>query len=108
MVRFETENHHAISYFTTDAERLLLAMGCSGKVPGALRAEDLPGALAALERTVARVEQASPPADPKPDDRDDQENDAEPPTPLRQRAFPLVELLKAAIEGEHMVTWQSS
>lgn len=78
------------------AVTLLRHMGHSGTVPGALLGADVPGALARLEAAVAHL----PPAEPV-DDRE-----AEPGVSLRQRAFPLLEMLRRAAGKGCDITWE--
>jgi hypothetical protein len=77
------------------AVTLLRHMGHSGTVPSALLAADVAAALARLKAAVAPL----PPADPV-DDRS-----TEPSVNLRQRAFPLIELLGRAASKGCDVTW---
>lgn len=81
------------------AVQLLKAMGHSGTVPGALLPEDIPGALARLKAAVER----SPKATAAPKDEDD---DREPSVSLRQRAYPLIDLLTRAAERKAEVLWK--
>ena len=84
------------------AVQLLKMMGHSGTVPSALRAGDIPAALARLRQELAAIPEAearhSKPAD---------NEDAEPPVTLRTRALPLIELLSAAEQQECDVLWDA-
>ncbi|NIO40449.1 MAG: DUF1840 family protein, partial [Burkholderiales bacterium] len=81
---------------------LLKLMGHSGTVPSAIMPEDIPAAVAKLKAAVA----ARPGApDPAADTRGDQ-NGAEMPVSLKQRAFPLIELLERAANRECEVVWR--
>lgn len=81
------------------AVRLLRLMGHSGKVPGAILAEDVQ---AALERLVAgtRTEQQLSEAENFGD-----EEDGEPVVSLSHRALPLIELFEAAAKAKCNVMW---
>ena len=82
------------------AVQLLKAMGHSGTVPSAILPGDIPAALARLNTAVAR----SPnPADPSPDDARD---GSQVPVSLRQRAFPLIDLLGRAATKGVQVMWK--
>lgn len=83
------------------ATELIRMMGHSGTVPSALLAKDIPAALARLR---AAVDDLPPP----PDDRDEDEEDdeREPVVSLRQRAFPLIDLLGRAARSQNDVTWK--
>jgi len=91
--------------FGETAATLLHMMGHSGTIPSAILAEDIPAALARLEQAVA-----DSPDPPEQDDDDDAEEDPEKKSPvsLRQRAFPLIDLLRRAAEGGHSVTWSKA
>jgi hypothetical protein len=71
------------------AVTLLKMMGQSGSVPGAILATDIPVA-------ANHVEPAPPAA----------RDDGEPRVSLRQRAFPLIELLGRAIKKDADVIWE--
>jgi len=98
LVRFNSDAG-IITMFGDVAVTLLKMMGQSGAVPGAIRPEDIPPALERLKRAVAAHEE--PP--PEPDDRDE---DVEPRVSLRQRAFPLIELLSRAAQRQCHVIWE--
>ena len=87
LVRFSSDAGDMIM-FGEAAVTLLKMMGQSGSVPGAILAADIPAALARLQSAVATHKDA--PRAPR-----EAEND-EPPVSLRQRAFPLIELLQRA------------
>ena len=84
------------------AIKLLKLMGHSGTVPSAILPEDIPAALERLKAAL-NVEGASPA--PGPGVRDDSEK-KEPPVSLRQRAYPLVDLLARAAQRGSAVTWK--
>ena len=88
LVRFRSDAGDMIM-FGEAAVTLLKMMGQSGSVPGAILAADIPAALARLQSAVATHKDA--PRAPR-----EAEND-EPPVSLRQRAFPLIELLRTAL-----------
>jgi Domain of unknown function (DUF1840) len=86
-----------ITMFGDIAVALLKAMGNSGTVPGALLAKDVPPALERLKAAVA----AAP----------GEEGDAggeEPKVSLRQRAFPLIDLLERAAKAGADVLWDKA
>lgn len=100
LVKFDSE----AGGFTMDgaiAVQLLQAMGHSGTVPSAILAEDIPAALARLRNALKAAKPA--PAPPK-HDRDDREEAVS----LRQRAFPLIELLERAAKRGAEVMWSKS
>jgi hypothetical protein len=73
-------------------------MGQSGVLPGAIRPEDIPAALERLKKEVA----AHPATAPQRGDKDD----GAPGVSLRQRAFPLIELLERAAKRGCYVIWE--
>ena len=83
------------------AVQLLKAMGHSGTVPSAILAKDIPGALARLQAAV----DASPKETAAPPDRGGGEK-KEVPVSLRQRAFPLIDLLSRAADKGAEVMWK--
>lgn len=80
------------------AIQLLKLMGQSGVLPGALMAADVGAALARLEQALRSI-----PAAPTDKGADDEPGAA--PVTLRQRAFPLVELLGRAAGRNCDVLW---
>jgi hypothetical protein len=82
------------------AVQLLKLMGHSGTVPSAILAPDIPPALERLRRALDQG--AAPPATPT-DEEDRREGRA--PVSLRQRAYPLIELLERAAKNNADVMW---
>ena len=108
LVTFRTKAYANITMFGDVAKQLLELMGHSGAVPSAIRAEDVPGALARLEAAIAQrkaVEAAKAPQDEDDDGRDGY--DAPRKVTLAQRALPLLELLRTAAANKHDVMWDS-
>jgi hypothetical protein len=98
LVRFDSRVG-TFTMFGDVAVELLKMMGHSGTIPSALLAADIPAALARLKTAVAAAPE--PPA-PPPD------GDGQPEQPrvsLRQRAFPLVDLLERAARAGADVLW---
>lgn len=83
------------------AERLLEIIGKPPARAGVFEPEQLRAAIAALEAAVAREQPATV--------DDDDEQQSLPPmaraVSLRQRAWPLLELFRAALAREQRVTW---
>lgn len=98
LVRFDSPAG-GFSMFGDIAVTLLKMMGHSGTVPGAILAQDIPPALQRLKAAVA----AAP--EPQVDQSSADREDSEPPVSLRQRAFPLVELLERAARTGSDVLW---
>ena len=99
LVTFRTNAWANVTQFGDVAVALLKMMGHSGTIPSALLAADVPAALARLKEQLA----ASAP-EPRREPRRDGD-DAETPVGLRQRAYPLIELLSAAAEQKCDVMW---
>ena len=78
---------------------LLKMMGQSGALPGALLAGDIPAALERLKRAVELA-----PALPEPAAKP--ERDEEPKVSLRQRAYPLIELLERCAKRNCDLIWE--
>jgi hypothetical protein len=83
------------------AVQLLHLMGHSGTVPSAILSADIPAAVEQLERALAQgsAGDSSGPADQS-------QREGEPKVSLRQRAFPLIQLLKAAAKQGCDLTWE--
>ena len=97
LVKFKS-NAGDIVMFGDVAETLLKMMGQSGVLPGALVAKDVPAALERLKRAAA--------VHSDPDPADAESGDAEGKVSLKQRAFPLVELLARCVEKKCDVIWE--
>ncbi len=98
LIKFDSD----VGSFSMDGEtaiQLLKAMGHSGTVPGAMLAEDIPGALAKLRSVVERSPRTR-------QDRDADDDEGEVPVSLRQRAYPLIDLLARAAEQRKEVLWK--
>jgi hypothetical protein len=83
------------------AVQLLKAMGHSGTVPSAILPADIPKALARLKAAVdADTSKSGPEVDEA-----GEEDRTEVPVSLRQRAFPLIDLLSRAAAKGTEVMW---
>lgn len=111
LVTFRTKAYANITMFGDVAKQLLELMGHSGTVPSAIKAKDVPTALARLEAAI-RERKAADAADAMKGaagategDRDDY--DAPRKVTLSQRAVPLLELLRAATAKDADVMWDN-
>ena len=98
LVRFDS-TVGTFTMFGDVAVQLLKMMGHSGTVPSALLAADIPAALARLRSAVAAAPEPPEPAS---------ERDGKPEHPrvsLRQRAFPLIDLLERSAKAGADVLW---
>jgi hypothetical protein len=107
LVTFRTKAYANITMFGDVAKQLLTLMGLSGTIPSAIKAEDVPAALARLEAAIAQ-RRAAEVADVTENDNDDRDAyDAPRKVTLAQRAVPLLELLRAAAAKKADVMWDS-
>ena len=111
LITFKCRDYHDVVLFGDVGETLLKAMGQSTRVPGILRAADVPEALDALQRYLERLpgaeqEEAATRPDERKDEDEDEDEEAAPPVSLRQRAMPLADMLKAAQAEESDVFWE--
>ncbi|MES2562107.1 MAG: DUF1840 domain-containing protein [Pseudomonadota bacterium] len=102
LIRFNSKAG-SITLFGEAAVTLLRMMGQSGSIPGAILAPDIPAALARLRGALA-AGNVAPPRQP---DNEADDRDAEPPVGMRQRAFPLIELLERAAQQNADVIWEN-
>ncbi|MFO1318754.1 MAG: DUF1840 domain-containing protein [Burkholderiales bacterium] len=82
------------------ARELIRMMGHSGVIPSALLAKDIPSALEKLRTAVAAA-----PVPPEPEPPGLFEEPKERPVSMRQRAFPLVDLLERSQRKGCDVLW---
>jgi hypothetical protein len=100
LIKFDSE----VGSFTMAGDvavQLLKAMGHSGTVPSAILPGDIPNALARLRAAV----DASP-ATAAESSAADEKDPKEIPVSLRQRAFPLIDLLTRAAKQGTEVMWK--
>ena|SRR2546430_12601533 len=98
LVRFDSKAG-TITMFGDDATKLLRLMGQTGAVPGAILAQDIRDAVERLRRAVSGTTD-------KPPVQNKTKDDEPPPVNLRQRAFPLIELLERAAKQNADVIWE--
>ena len=100
LVKFHTPSHGTITYSGKVGVSLLHMMGRTGNVPGALDAEHVPAALEKLKHELAmQQEEDHVRADPDAGGKEEV-------VALKTRAFPLIELLEAAIAEGDYVSWE--
>lgn len=95
IVKFHSSASADLTLLGDVAVALLKIMGHSGTVPGAFQPQDLPNALAKLEKAVAASKE----------NEVDQDPDEEFEPGLSQRALPVINMLKKAIEANADVMW---
>lgn len=102
LVTFQTDSHESIVFLGAIAQRLLVMMGHSATVPGAIEAKDVPRYLETLKKSIAAEKQQA---------KDQPLSDAkeeEPDVSIVHRAWPLIALLEAAVEHRTDVLWDAS
>ncbi|MBL1141572.1 MAG: DUF1840 domain-containing protein [Proteobacteria bacterium] len=99
LITFESNAHTDVTMFADIAESLIKMMGHSGTIPSAIAAKDVPQALEHLKKA---LEADSPEELNKTDNEDDEE---ETEVSMSGRAFPLVEMLKAAAKENQAIMW---
>jgi hypothetical protein len=104
LVTFSCPAYADITMFGDVATRLLKLMGHSATVPSALAAEDVQPALERLQAAI-EVEGDEPSPEAK---HAAQEEGGEPVVTLSQRAWPVIELLRAAAKAKCHVMWESN
>ncbi len=100
LIKFQSEVG-TLTMFGDVAVPLLKLMGHSGTVPSAILPEDIPAAVARLKRAVAAGPATASPATETGGDAVE-----EIPVSLKQRAFPLIELLERAAKRECEIVWR--
>jgi hypothetical protein len=95
LVTFHSKDHYPITMFGEPALQLIQLMGAQPKVPGAFYADDVPQALWQLQEALADVTDV-PMTQPQAE---------EPAVGLKQRALPLLDMLKAAVKAQHSIHW---
>ena len=103
LVRFHSQAGQSLLMFGDDARALLILMGMSGNIPGAVAPEDIRNALDRLSRALELTKtQAKGVA------RVDKAPDAlEVTVGMSVRAYPLVQLLQLAERHKRAVVWES-
>jgi hypothetical protein len=105
LIRFKSEVGGFVM-FGDVALKLLRMSGHSAAVPGAIDAEGMAPALARLEAQVlAQTPPGEEPGDGTGQQNDDDGGDANPPVSLAQRAFPMIELMRRAIDEQCAIQW---
>jgi hypothetical protein len=111
LVKFDSE---AGSFIMdgSNAVQLLKAMGHSGTVPGAILPADIPGALERLKSIVEKsghkgnAHEANSAINKSAGGESKAETETDAQVSLRQRAFPLIELLTRAAARDKEVVWR--
>jgi hypothetical protein len=115
LVRFKSSATESITMFGESATELIKLMGASGKVPGAIGAADLPGALQRLEaavedlRAATHAATAAKPAENEDSAAEDDDEDEKPQNvSLATRAIPLLSVVKRAAAAKAELMWEAA
>jgi hypothetical protein len=106
LVRFSSTKTESITMFGDVAAELIAGLGAGRTIPGAIRAEDIPAALARL-RADLQARAGHAPEDAANASRQGEDQAPEPQVPLATRALPLIGLLQRAAAGNVPVMWES-
>lgn len=109
LVTFRSTATESITLFNEAAVTLIKMMGATGRIPGALSADDVPAALRQLETAINDIKvQTHAPADApganEEDAADNEENDA--PVEITTRAVPLISMMKRAAAAHAELMWE--
>jgi hypothetical protein len=96
LITFKTKAYADITLVGKPAEEILKMLNYGLAIPGAIRTEDVQKALNNLQTALSKLETPEP----------DPDDDREPLIDLQRRAYPVIELLKAAVEDEEFVRWE--
>lgn len=101
LISFQSKASGDVVMFDHVARRLLEMMDRDVQVPSAMYPEDVPKALSNLRRAIDSLPEEEDGAAPKSD-----EKDAEASVSIRNRAYPLIDLLEASIREQTHVMWE--
>lgn len=104
LIRFTSPAGSSVSMFEKDAKALIKMMGHSGAIPSAIRGEDVADALGKLQAALHLQAQQNQP--PKNEPSQPEHEETEKPVSINVRAYPLMELLKAADASKKNVMWE--
>ncbi|MCG3203148.1 MAG: hypothetical protein NFCOHLIN_03067 [Gammaproteobacteria bacterium] len=103
LVRFRSKESAEFVMLGDIAVKLIQLMGHSGTIPGAIASEGVPAALQRLREALET--QGAEPA-PAPESGEEEEpGERGPRVTLANRAYPLIEMLKAAAANDSYVMW---
>ncbi len=105
LVTFKTSAYADITMFGDAAEALLKLMGQSGNVPGAIMADEVAAALAAMQASLEDDSAPGTSVNNAGDDQLEDDEDRQNKVALSTRAIPLIQLLEAAIAAKQNVMW---
>jgi hypothetical protein len=101
LITFTCKVYENIPYVGDVGKQLLILMGQSGKVPGAIDSADIEKALSNLESGLKHSPQNS-----QQSSMQDEDKDKEPEISLAKHAYPLISMLKEAKKQGCDVMWE--
>jgi glucose-6-phosphate isomerase len=104
LVVFTNKSGGTVEMFEKVALEMIKMMGRRQAVPSAISAEDLPAALQSLQQELKALEQAAAEETEDADSTTDDE-DAPKQVGISIRAYPLIELMKHAIDNQSFLMW---
>ncbi|MCA0403730.1 MAG: DUF1840 domain-containing protein [Proteobacteria bacterium] len=96
LVTFTCKEYENITMFGDIATKLIKMMGHSGTTPGAIKGEDVAEALNNLEKALGK----------KSPETNAEDAEGEPVVSLRNRAIPLLNMLKKAAANKADIMWK--
>lgn len=96
LVTFSTDNYGDITMFGDIAKQILTVLG-QDSIPGAIRAQDVPAALAKLNAAMTTAGASGNNAETP---------EGEPIIDLRKRLLPLIALFESAVASQSNVMWK--
>jgi fructose-1,6-bisphosphatase/sedoheptulose 1,7-bisphosphatase-like protein len=104
--RFSSKAAGDLVMLGANGDELLRILGREPAPKGIIEAAAMPAAIAALEAAVAAAESApDTAADARPDADNDEEHARERGVSLRQRVWPMLEMLRRAMADDTPVVW---
>ena len=103
LIEFRSDAGPSVVLFGEVAQAFLALMGQSGQLPGALKAEDVAAALEGLRAGLPSWPRPAPPT-PEEDDAE-REGRRERPVAMATRAWPLLQLMEAAVRKRRDLMW---
>lgn len=105
LYEFSSRATGRVTMLSPVAERILAILDRAPAPQGIFTVAQLPSAIAALERAIDDERRGGGPAAGREPDTGDDDTEPAARVTLAQRAFPLLELMKAALAAERDVTW---
>lgn len=98
LVTFKTKNYANIPMLGDAATNMLEMMDFGVRIPGAIDADNVQAALDNLRQALARM--------PEQTETTAEVDEDQPAVSLHTRAYPLIELLEAAVAEQEYVRWE--